>query len=316
MSMKILVVGAGGIGGYFGGRLVQAGADVTFLVRAYRQQLLKTHGLRIQSPLGDYSGEVKTVLKEQLGGSTWDVVILTCKAYDLPSALDSIEPVVGPHTAILPLLNGLQHIETLNQRFGAQRVLGGLAKILSMVDAEGVVHHTSRWCYITFGEQDGTLSERVKQLHALFPSDTVTAAAVPDMQQKMWEKMVHLVTTAGIASLMRASIGEVASVPGGIELLVRFLEHNAEVAKHAGHPMSAQFMDEYRELFQDKTLQYVPSLLRDIERHRPTEGEHIMGYMLDLARKYRVDTSLYELINIGLRAYELRRTTDRLKTAL
>lgn len=309
--MKILVLGAGGLGGYYGGRLAQVGADVTFLVHKRRQEILAANGLRIRSKFGDYDGPVKTVLEGEVGGKQWDIVILSCKAYDLESAIEAIRPAVGEHTAVLPLLNGMRHLERLNAVFGKQRVLGGLAKIVSMVDAEGIVQHLNDWCYITFGEQDGTMSDRVTRLQALFPKDSVKAAAVPDIQQKMWEKFVHLATVAGVASLMRASVGEIASTPGGTELLIRFLESNAAVAKAEGYTIPESFLQEYRKLFHDKQLKYVPSLLRDVERHNRCEGDHILGHMLALVKKHGMEASLYELINMNLQAYEIRRQAGR-----
>jgi 2-dehydropantoate 2-reductase len=309
--MKILVLGAGGLGGYFGGRLVQAGADVTFLVRKHRQELLAADGLRIRSKFGDFSGPVKTILENEVAGNQWNMIILSCKAYDLDSAIDSIRPAVGADTAVLPLLNGVRHLERLNDTFGRARVLGGLAKIVSMVDAEGIVHHLNDWCYITFGEQDGSMSKRVTQLQALFPVESVKASAVPDIQQKMWEKFVHLATVAGVASLMRASVGEIASVPGGTELLIRFLESNAAVAKAEGYPIPESFLQEYRTLFHDKQLKYVPSLLRDVERHNRCEGDHILGHVLSLVKKHGMEASLYEIICMNLQAYEIRRQAGR-----
>ncbi|HWL27783.1 MAG TPA: 2-dehydropantoate 2-reductase [Burkholderiaceae bacterium] len=309
--MKILVLGAGGLGGYFGGRLVQAGADVTFLVRKRRQELLAAHGLRIKSTFGDYSGPVKTVLEGEVGDTQWDVVIVSCKAYDLDLAIEAIRPAVGATTAVLPLLNGIRHVERLSEVFGKAHVLGGLAKIVSMVDAEGIVQHLNDWCSITFGEQDGRMSDRVLQLQALFPAESVRASAVPDIQHKMWEKFVHLATVAGMASLMRASVGEIASVPGGSELLLRFLESNAAVAKAEGYPISESFLQEYRKLFHDRESKYVPSLLRDVEQRKRCEGDHILGHMLALVKKHGMDASLHELVGINLQAYEIRRLAGR-----
>lgn len=309
--MKTLVLGAGGIGGYFGGRLVQAGADVTFLVRENRKKLLDTNGMRIRSTFGDFTGPVRTVLKEQAAQESWDTVILTCKAYDLDSALDTIRPAVGQGTAVLPLLNGLAHMDRLNAEFGQANVLGGLAKIVSMVDGEGVIHHLNDWCSLVFGEQDGVLSQRVLDLRDAFPKGSVRAEAVPDIKQKMWEKLVHLATVAGAATLMRANVGEIASVPGGTEFLISFLESNAALAKKEGYPISDAFLDEYRKLFHDVSSEYVPSLLRDLERRNKIEGEHIIGHLLTLARKNQMDTSLLDLMNLNLRAYEVRLADNR-----
>ena len=126
--MRILVLGAGGVGGYFGGRLAASGADVTFLVRERRAAQLAARGLVIESPLGDATvPSPQTVISAAPGGAPFDVVLLTCKAYDLASAIESIAPFVGPQSAVLPLLNGMAHLDALEARFGRARLLGGVA---------------------------------------------------------------------------------------------------------------------------------------------------------------------------------------------
>ncbi len=309
--MKILVLGAGAIGGYFGGRLAQNGADVTFLVHEHRRSQLLADGIRIKSKFGNYSGKVKVILADDATHTQWDLVILSCKAYSLDAAIESIRPAVGEHTAVLPLLNGIAHLERLNGEFGESKVLGGLAKIVVALGQDGTINHLNDWCYVTFGEQNGALSERVRELQHLFPVESVKAAAVADIQQKMWEKLVHLSTVAGVASLMRASVGEIASAPGGTALLIKFLESNAEISSREGYPVSQGFLDEYRKLFRDKSVAYVPSLLRDIERHNKTEGDHIIGFMLKLARKHGLDETAYNIMNIHLNAYEIRLAANR-----
>lgn len=312
--MKILVLGAGSIGGYYGGRLAQAGADVTFLVRPRRAAQLQQNGLVITSAYGDFSGPVKTISQEQLDGN-WDLVLLTSKAFDLDSAIESIRPAVGPDTAVLPLLNGIAHIERLNQEFGKERVLGGLAKIVVTLTAEGVIAHLNDWNYITFGEQNGEISARVKALQAAFPQKSVRATAVPNIMQHMWEKIVHLSSVAGGTCLVRASVGEIAQVPGGTELMIHLLETNAAIAGLEGYPISDEFLSEYRKLFHDTSSKYVPSILRDIERKNAIEGEHILGFMKEKAELHGLDASIHRLTWMQLKAYEIRRATNRLTEA-
>lgn len=309
--MRILSLGAGAIGGYFGGRLVEGGSDVTFLVRGARKKLLQSHGLRIESRFGNFSGPVQTTTREEIE-APFDVILLTCKAYDLPSALDSIEPAVGPESAILPLLNGIGHMDVLNQRFGAKHILGGLAKIAATADADGTIRHLNDWRYITFGEQDGCMSARVLALKDAFDKTSVVAAAVPDVMQKMWEKVVHLATVAGMTCVMRASIGQVARTKEGSALLVEFLERNAEIAKKEGHGPSQQFLDEYRSLFHDRESPYAASMLRDLEKGGPVEADHIIGFVLDKARQHGIDDSMHRFIYTHLQAYEQRRAAGRL----
>src|SRR6478672_4584955 len=164
---KILVLGAGGTGGYFGGRLAESGADVTFLVREGRRKMLSEQGLRIESPFGDAQIAVKTVVAPELA-PVYDAVILTCKAYDLDAAVAAIAPAVAPSGYVLPFLNGIAHIDILNEKFGRHRVLGGTAKIQATIVPNGAVRQFNDWRTLTFGEQSGEMSERVRTLVALF----------------------------------------------------------------------------------------------------------------------------------------------------
>src|SRR6185437_2133185 len=186
--MRILSLGAGAIGGYFGGRLIEAGADVTFLVREQRRKLLAERGLQIESKFGNFSSAVKAITQQEIDNQ-FDIVLLTCKAYDLPSAIDSIAPAVGAQTAVLPLLNGIAHIDILSAKFGRDRVLGGVAKIAATLTPDGVIKHLNDWRYITFGEQNGELTPRVQVLKKAFDKSSVVAAAVPNIIQIMWEKL-------------------------------------------------------------------------------------------------------------------------------
>jgi 2-dehydropantoate 2-reductase len=309
--MKILILGAGAIGGYFGARLIEAGQDVSFLVRPARKAMLDANGLQLTSVCGDFSRPVKA-LTSVSKAEHFDVVVLSCKSYDLESAIGAVDPALGDHTAVLPLLNGLAHMERLNSVFGEQRVLGGLAKIVIAQSPDGSIQHLNDWRTIIFGEQSGLMTARVQALQSAFPKDSVLAKAVPDIQQQMWEKLVHLSTVATVTCLMRASVGEIARVPGGTELFLRVLETHAEIAARQGHRPPETFMADYRKLFADQSAPYVPSILRDIERHKPIEGDHIVGYMLNKARKHGLDSSLHEIAYLHLRAYEERRLAGRL----
>lgn len=309
--MRILCLGAGALGGYFGGRLIEAGADVTFLVRPARQQNLRDKGLRIESAFGDFSTPVKTLTSVE-GCAPFDVILLSCKAYDLDSAMTAIAPAVGQETLILPVLNGLSHMDRLNARFGQQQVLGCVAKIAATLTADGVVKHLNDWRFLIFGEQDGTLSPRVAALKTLLDQTSIVATASTDIMQAMWEKLVHLSTIAGMTSLMRASVGEIARTDAGSALMTAFLKSNAAIARCEGYPPSDSFMTEYLGILSNPQSPYTASMLRDIERHGPTEGAHIIGFMLEKARQHGLDASMHEIISVHLQAYEQRRAAGRL----
>jgi 2-dehydropantoate 2-reductase len=308
--MRILCLGAGAIGGFFGARLIEGGADVTFLVRPNRKKALAEHGLRLESPFGNFNAPVKT-MTEPVQGEAFDYIVLTCKAYDLPSAVAAIAPAVGPNTAIVPLLNGIAHIDLLNEKFGRDRVLGGVAKIAVTLTPEGTIKHLNDWRYITFGEQSGGLSERVLALKAVFDKSAAVASAVDNIMQIMWEKIVHLSTVAGMTCLMRANLGEIARTPDGIEIMLGFLARNAEIAAQTGYPPSEAFMTEYHQLFSNKNSSYTASMLRDIEKRGPIEADHIIGFMLDKAVALQIDPSLHRVVYAHLKSYEERRAANR-----
>lgn len=308
--MRILCLGAGALGGYFGGRLIEAGTPVTFLVRPARQQNLQDKGLRIESTYGNYATAVNTITTAQ-GCEPFDLVLLSCKAYDLDSAMDAIAPAVGPQTMILPILNGLSHLDRLNERFGAAHVLGGVAKIAATLTEDGVIKHLNDWRYLIFGEQNGQLSERVIALKALLDTTSLVAATSTDIMQVMWEKLVHLSTIAGMTCCMRASVGEIARTPSGSALMKAFLETNAAIATCEGYQPSDAFMAEYHKILSDPQSPYTASMLRDIERKGPTEGDHIIGFMLEKALKHGLDASMHTVIAVHLQSYDQRRAAGR-----
>ena len=309
--MNIMVLGAGAIGGYFAGRLIEAGTDVTFVVRPARRQTLTEHGLCIRSKLGDFSTPVTAITREEIVQPA-DILILTCKAYDLNSAIETIRPAIGPDTAILPLLNGLAHIDRLNAEFGQHRVLGGLAKIAATLLPDGTIQHLNDWRYLTFGEQNGEMSAPVLALKAAFDQTSVIATATPEIMHAMWEKIVHLATAAGMTCLLRASVGEISRTPDGTRIMTRFLELNAEIATREGYKPSDAFMAEYRALFANTASTYTASMLRDLERGGPVEADHIIGDMLAKCRKHGLDDTLHSVAYTHLKSYEQRRSVGRI----
>jgi 2-dehydropantoate 2-reductase len=310
--MRILILGAGALGGYFGGRLHQAGLDPSFLVRPGRAAVLAHDGLNITSSLGDYQAKVTTITPEALHPG-WDLLILTCKAYDLADAMETIRPAVDARTAILPVLNGISHIETLQGAFGAERVLGGIAKIQASLAPDGTIRHLNDWRWLTFGEVAGGMSTRVERIAAAFSAAPgMVATAVPDIIAQMWEKLVHLGTSAVCTVLMRANVGEIARAPDGIAFMHGVLEANAAIAAAEGFPVSAAFMQQYRSVFGDSASAYTASMLRDLEASGRIEADHILGFLLEAARRHGLPSSLHEAAFLHAKAFEQRRDAKRL----
>jgi 2-dehydropantoate 2-reductase len=309
---RILVLGAGGTGGYFGGRLAESGADVTFLVREARRKILSEQGLQIESPFGDAQLAVKTVVASDLA-PIYDGVILTCKAYDLDTAVAAIAPGVAPTGYVLPFLNGIAHIDALNQRFGQHRVLGGTAKIQATLTPNGAIHQFNDWRTLTFGEQSGEMTERVRTLADLFAAAKgVEAFAVADIVQRMWEKLVHLSTAAAMTCLMRANVGEIVRTPNGRELFLDQLQCGAAIAAANGHAPSESFMKSWQETFSERDSQYATSMLRDVERGGAAEVEHILGFMLNKASEANIAHRTLLLAYTHIKAFEQRRAAGRL----
>jgi 2-dehydropantoate 2-reductase len=304
--LRILVLGAGAVGGYFGGRLVEAGGDVTFLVRERRAAELAANGLVIKSPYGDAALAVQTVT----AGPTlepFDVILLSCKAYDLVSALDSIAPAVGPESAVLPLLNGISHLDALDARFGKERVLGGVAQIGATLGANGRVEHLNRVHRVIFGERDGRRSARVAALAELMARARFDSALSEIILLEMWEKFVLLATLAGMTCLMRASVGAIMATHEGEALTREFLDECNAVAAAAGQAPRAAFLERARATLTARGSDFTASMLRDIERGGPTEGDHILGDLLRRARGLGVATPLLRVAACHVEAYEARR---------
>ncbi|HRO58088.1 MAG TPA: ketopantoate reductase family protein [Burkholderiaceae bacterium] len=312
--MKILVLGAGGIGGMLGGRLAEAGADVTFLVRERREADLREKGLRVESPFGDCRIDVKTLTKADASHG-FDLVLLTCKAYDLPSAVDSIAPAMGPQTAVLPLLNGMAHIEKLNSRFGRERVIGGTVRMQATLTPDGVVRQLNDWQTVTFGEQDGSDSARIQELKALFDRTPIEAKISSDILRELWMKLVHLSTVAGMTCLMRANLGEIVRTPEGSDLLKKFFGINVAIATHAGYKPDDKFIATYTELFSQSDSRYEASMLRDLEKGGPVESEQILGAMVALCREAGQADALHLAAYTHVKSYEQRRAAGRLPGA-
>ncbi|HET7064077.1 MAG TPA: 2-dehydropantoate 2-reductase [Rudaea sp.] len=308
--MRILVVGAGATGGYFGGRLAEAGREVTFLVRARRAAQLAANALVIKSMHGDFTlPSPRTVLSENIAGP-FDLILLSCKAYDLDSAIDAIAPAVGPGSAILPVLNGMRHLDVLDARFGRQRVLGGQCIIAATLDERGAIVHLNDAHSLTFGERDGGLSDRVRAIAEAMSGARFDARPSEQATQEMWEKWTALATLAASTCLMRAAIGDILAAPAGQSVICGLLSECASIAEANGHAPRAAFIDKMRAALLEHGSTLTASMLRDVERNGPTEADHIIGDLLARRPKSAGSGSAPSLLQLAyshLKAYDARR---------
>ncbi|WP_305805311.1 2-dehydropantoate 2-reductase [Stenotrophomonas sp. YIM B06876] len=310
--MHILILGAGGTGGYFGGRLAQAGADVTFLVRPARAAQLQRDGLVIRSPLGDATLPVAHVTADALPAlaqaQPFDLVILSCKAYDLDSAIDAAVPAVGARTSVLPILNGLAHYPRLDARFGRERVLGGLCFISATKAADGAVLHLGTPAKLTFGERDGSASSpRVQALVALCTQAGIDHVATATITREQWIKFTFLTTLAAVTCLMRADIGTIAATDDGITIVHALYDECLAVAVAAGEPIPPAARKAALEATTQAGSTLKASMLRDLEAGLPVEAAHIVGDMLARARAAGVSAPLLQVAYAHLQAYQAQR---------
>ena len=307
--MRILVVGAGAIGGYFGGRLLEAGRDVTFLVRQRRAEELARTGLNIRSPFGDLHFPAPPLVTADTLRHAFDVILLSSKAYDLDDAMDSFARAVGPATGILPLLNGMRHLESLDARFGAEHVLGGQCVIAATLEADGSIQHLNDMHALSFGERDGSRSARADAIWSELSGVRFAARLSDRILQEMWEKWIFIAAGAGITCLMRASIGDIVAA-NGASLAAALFGECTSIAASQGFPPNELSAARSRNILTTAGSQLTTSMLRDIERGARTEADHVIGDMLRRGGSRLDDTPLLRIAYAHLKAYESRRARE------
>lgn len=319
MAQRILILGAGATGGYFGGRLVQAAmagradAEVTFLVRPARAQAMKAGGLVVKGVLGDFTVPVRTVITGEVE-SGYDLVLLSCKAYDLDTAMESIAPALGPRTLVLPILNGLAHFDRLDERFGAARILGGCCHLGASLGRDGVIQQITSLQRITFGvrpESAPHAGPELERFHAAFGQTPVDARLSPDIFQDMWEKYVFLTALAALTCLMRAAVGDLMAADEGEAIMLRALTECEAAARQAGHASRPEVFEITRQLLTARGSASTASMLRDLEAGARTEGAHIVADMLQRARAAGSDATILSLAWAHLQAREARIVRER-----
>ncbi|MFA0923522.1 2-dehydropantoate 2-reductase [Xanthomonas fragariae] len=310
--MHILILGAGGTGGYFGGRLAQAGVDVTFLVRDMRAAQLQADGLRIRSPLGDADLQVAHVTAQGLPAlvaqQPFDLVVLSCKAYDLSSAIEAIAPGVGEHTTVLPILNGLRHYAALDERFGAGRVLGGLCFISATKGEHGEILHLGKPAALTFGERTGNAaSVRVQAIAAVCTQAGIEHVASDHIAQEHWIKYSFLTALAAATCLMRAPLGAIVATDDGRALINGLYNECLWAADAAGQPIPEPARAKALQTLLQVDSPLKASMLRDLEAGQDVEAAQIVGDMLARVRETGRNAPLLMAANVHLQAYQVLR---------
>jgi 2-dehydropantoate 2-reductase len=307
--MRILVVGAGAIGGYFGGRLLQAGQDVTFLVRPKRAAELASAGLVIRSPAGDVTLKNPPTVQADKLTEKFDVVLLSCKAFDLDDAIKSFAPAVGPKTSIIPLLNGMSHLDVLDKAFGKQRVLGGLCAIAAALNEKREVVQLAPMQSLGFGERDGGMSDRITAIAEVFAKGNCGAAPSGHVMQDMWEKWVFLASLAAATCLMRTSVGNIVAATGGKEFLLGMLDECSAVATAEGFAPGGPFFQRTRGILTTEGSPMTASMFRDVRAGLPVEADHVIGDLVARADAAKIPVPKLRTAYTHLKAYEHSRAS-------
>ncbi|MDB5998446.1 MAG: 2-dehydropantoate 2-reductase [Rhizobacter sp.] len=316
--MKILVLGAGAIGGYYGACLLAAGADVTFLVRPQRAAMLAEKGLVVRSELAPARTAVKTVTSANLKTSAntsaavdagpadrFDVVLLACKGYDLESAMDAIAPAVERGAVVLPLLNGLSVYDRLDARFGRDAVLGGVAYIATMLEAGGEIVHYGANDKLLIGARSDAQQALATQLHAVFAKGLGVRGLSPDITQELWNKWAMLAAGAAVTCLMRGTVGEVMRTTHGQRLMAQAVAECAAVAEASGHGLPVDVRRQIEGRLFDRASGWAASMMRDIAQGAPRlESDDIVGDMVRRAEAHGQDAALMRTAHCHLQVYE------------
>ncbi|RFA12224.1 hypothetical protein B7R22_17510 [Subtercola boreus] len=308
--MRVLVVGAGAVGGYFGGRLLAAGRDVTFLVRPARAAALANDGLVVHTLDGDdvvVPGPATVQAGELAGAGGFDAVLLSVKAYALEQALDDLAPAIGAKTFIVPALNGLRHVDVLRERFGDEHVVGGVCVVAAQVDPDGSIRQVGAGNSLSYGEFDGSVSDRMLELDSSLTGAGFSTRISQTIDLDMWEKWVMLASGGSLTTLMRSAVGPVVAAPGGLALATGLAEECFAVATAAGFPPRERQRTFVLDTLTAEGSTFGTSMFRDLMGGAEVESEQIVGDLVARAGVLGVPVPLLSLANTNLSVYRAER---------
>ncbi|MES5847090.1 MULTISPECIES: 2-dehydropantoate 2-reductase [unclassified Bacillus cereus group] len=301
--MRILVLGAGGVGGFFGGRLVEKGEEVTFLVRSKRKKQLEERGLVIRSINGDFSFQPNLITKEDQT-APFDVILFSTKAYHLNEAIQDVKPFVDENTVIIPLLNGIAHVSLLQKEFGEEKVIGGLCFIETTLNDQGEIVQTSAANRLVFGEMKSQDSERIKHISKAFAGTKSSFILSENITQDMWHKYLFITVMSGVTTLMRAPIGPIRESEGGRDFIQNLFEECMEIMRCVGAPIKDNIVQEHMKIIDKISYNMKSSMQRDMEKGSSIEAKHLQGYLLDVAEQFSIEAPLLGVVYQNLKVYE------------
>lgn len=303
--MKIAVIGTGGVGGYFGGRLAQAGNEVTFLARGAHLEVMQANGLTVKSVLGDFHLDNVQATDDMDTIGIVDLIIIGLKAWQVKDMAAQLDGLIGEQTAILPLQNGLLTYDELREAVGPEPVLCGLCKIISKVEAPGVINHFAHTPEIMFGEADNTKSERVQLLQVVLEKAGIQATLAENIQMELWKKFIFI-CVSGLMAITRTNYGELRSIPETRKLMTDLLNEIVTLAREAGIPFREDFVEKNISFIDSLAPESTTSLARDIWTGNPSELEYQNGTVVKFANQFNVDVPVNQFVYSCLVPAELK----------
>lgn len=303
--MRVLMVGAGATGGFYGGKLALAGRDVTFLLREGRAQQIRERGLEIVTHTGDrlhLTPQIVSAAELRTSGKPYDLIVISTKSYQLAAAMDDIAPAVGPDTMILPILNGMRQFSTLDQRFGPDKVLGGSVRIVSDLDAEGRVLQMNPLDEMNYGERSGERTARIEAVDAIMQGAGFAATLQPSIMDTLWQKWVILASMGTICVLARGTAGQVGMAPRGRRFAEAVIDECAAVAAANGYPADPNLLHTHKKRMVEAGSTLTSSMYRDMMKGAPVEADHILGDLLE--RADAIPVPLLMAAYVQLKVYE------------
>ena len=296
--MKILILGAGGVGGYFGARLIQAGADVTYLLRDKRHAKIQAEGLVIETPKESFTVQPKAITRDQLKPE-YDLIVLAPKSFDFEDALASLEGA-SAKGVFLPFLNGLDHIQQLDAKFGKDRVMGGVAQIAATISSTGAVKQLTDLHMLTVGHRSAAHEQIARDFYALCENAGFDRLYSENIEQSLWDKWVFLASLAGMTTLCRGHVGKISAAPWGIESTTSFYAESCAIAAANGFPTKDTAQKRSLDMLTNVKSSFAASMLRDLTQGNMTEHEHILGQMIQRGVSKGVSCPLLKLAHTHL----------------
>lgn len=293
--MKIAIIGTGGVGGYFGGRLANAGLDVTFLARGAHLKAMRANGLKVKSILGDFEIDAVKATDNIKEIGLVDLIILGVKAWQVKGIAAELESIVNENTTILPLQNGILAAEELKEQINEKNIIGGLCRIISKIESPGIINHFGVTPSIVFGEFNNEKTERILKIKALFDQAGINSNISENIDSDLWKKFIAI-CVSGLLAVSRTNYGEMRELKETRQLMVELLNEIYQLSQKIGIKIAGDFLDKSISFIDSFPPDSTSSLTRDVLEGKPSEIEYQNGTVVRLGEKYGVDTPINRFI--------------------